>query len=309
MANHLSQQISEKAKSLGISGIGFSQAMQLYTEREHLKAWLKNQYHADMQWMERNLDKRTEPEKLFPGAKTVISVMLNYKPAEVQSADTPQIAKYAYGRDYHKVLKKKLHLLIDFLHQLEPNARARAFVDSAPVLEHAWAQHSGLGWIGKHSLLINRKYGSYILLGEIITNLQIGPSNNQMPDLCGSCTRCIDACPTGAIVKPYVVDARKCISYHTIENKGELPAALQEKFGKWAFGCDICQDVCPYNKSTPSHAEDDFIPKKMLLQMAKKNWYELSGEGFFNVFSGTPVMRAKHSGFKRNLRFIEKNFD
>ncbi|NBC82690.1 MAG: tRNA epoxyqueuosine(34) reductase QueG [Bacteroidetes bacterium] len=300
----LTSKIRNKSIELGFSAIGFSKATALKEDGQKLHDWLENGNHADMHWMTRHADLRIDPEKLMATSNTIISVILNYRPAHKQPPDVPQIAKYAYGRDYHKVIKKKLFRLIDYMKEIEPHTQARAFVDSAPVLEHAWARKSGLGWIGKHSLLINRKWGSYILIGEVFTNLELTYNQHQEIDLCGSCTKCIDACPTNAITQPYVVDARKCISYHTIENKNELPTSLQPQFQNWVFGCDICQDICPYNKKTPEHNEPDFEPRFSLLNMTKEKWANLSGQEFYETFNGTPVMRAKYEGLQRNIRFI-----
>jgi len=256
--------------------------------------------------MERNFEKRVDPAILVPGARSVISVLLNYTPGERQRhPDAPKVSRYAYGRDYHFTIKEKLRKLFSFIkEEIFPGLEGRIFTDSAPVLDRAWAVRAGLGWIGKNTNLINKKWGSFVFIGEIISNLEVEPDTLQVKNACGNCTRCIDACPTGAITKPYTIDANKCISYLTIENKNEIPEEFTGKFDGWVFGCDICQEVCPWNKSPIPTSEPDFTPGNDFLGMTKKDWEELDEERFDELFIHTPLERIKHNGLRKNINFL-----
>ena len=298
--------IKNEALRLGFDDCGVSIADFLKEESERLDSWLNKGYQARLGYMERNKEKRTDPRKLVEGAKSVISVILNYFPAHKQlDPDAPVLSKYAYGKDYHHVIKKKLADLLAFIRQNIPGADGRAFVDSAPVLEHAFASRSGLGWIGKNSLLLTTHHGSFVFIGELIVNIELD-YDRPVNDMCGSCRNCITSCPTGAIVAERVIDANKCISFHTIENKTDsMPENLKGKFQNRVFGCDICQDVCPWNKNAKPHSTEEFHPQHDLLSMSKKEWYSIDRERFNELFKGSAVKRAKFEGLRRNLRFLE----
>lgn len=270
-----------------------------------LEQWLLQNMHGKMSYMQNHFDKRLDPRKLVPGAKSVISLLSNYYTEDRQNDSAPRISKYAYGRDYHYVLKEKLKELVNFIRENIGEVEGRVFVDSAPVLDRAWAKKSGLGWIGKNTNLINRTGGSFFFIAEIICDLEL-VADTPVEDFCGTCTKCIDACPTEAIIKPYVVDGSKCISYFTIELKEEIPVAYKEKMNNWVFGCDICQDVCPWNRFAKPHREKQFLPKEELLKMNKSEWNEITSEVFVKIFSDSPLMRAGYKGLKRNLEFIRK---
>ncbi len=295
-----------KAQDLGFLHIGFAKAEFMDAEASRLEAWLSNGHHGSMQYMENHFDLRTDPTKLVPGAKTVISFSFNYHTTEkAKDPEAPKIASYALGRDYHKVLKKKLKHLLSWMKDEYGDFQGRAFVDSAPVMERDWARRSGIGWMGKHTLLLHPREGSYFFLAEIICDLAFEP-DHPIKDHCGTCTKCIDACPTDAISpEGYVLDGSKCISYLTIERKERLPAAFKGQMDNWMFGCDICQQVCPWNRFAKQHTESDFKPKAELLSKRKKEWIELTEEVFFELFKGTPVMRTKFKGLKRNIQFLE----
>lgn len=304
MAAEIKNRIREEAISLGFTSIGFSRAEKLETESKRLESWLKKGMHGEMKWMENWFDKRTDPRLLVPGARTVISLSTNYFQQENQQAGSPRVAMYARGKDYHEVLKKKLNLLIGLIKKEAGEISARGFVDSGPVMEHAWAARSGIGWLGKNANIISQNAGSFFFLSEIITDLDIEP-DSPATDHCGSCTKCIDACPTDAIVEPYVVDGSKCISYFTIELKAnEIPAEMNGKFGDWIFGCDICQDVCPWNRFSIPTTEKDFFPSIEFIEMKKADWKNMTEEKFKEKFSDTPLMRTKWKGIQRNLKFI-----
>ena len=295
--------IKTEAKELGFQDCGIAPAGFLDRDAAHLTGWLSNNMHAGMNYMEGHFDERTNPAKLVPGAKSVISVILNYYlPEGKNDKKNPKISKYAYGHDYHKVVKGKLKKLLDIIREFEKTVTGRFFVDSAPVLERAWAARSGLGWIGKNSNLINRKYGSFIFIGELIIDIDL-EYDNPAKDYCGNCTKCIDACPTNAIVADRVIDANRCISYQTIENKGKIDNSLKGKMGKWVFGCDICQDICPWNEEVETTIEPDFKPQKEMLDMTRDDWNKLDEEKYNQLFSGTAVKRAGFSGLKRNIKF------
>jgi len=253
--------------------------------------------------MENYFDKRLDPRKLVDDAKSVISLLYNYYPSQQQRSDAPQISKYAYGKDYHLVIKEKLAELLFFIKEKIGDVNGRAFVDSAPVLDKAWATKSGLGWMGKNSNLITKQHGSYFFVAELIVDLELD-TDQAIEDYCGSCTKCIDACPTEAIIKPYVVDGSKCISYFTIELKDQIPVEEKGKLGNWAFGCDVCQDVCPWNRFSKPHQERQFEPSDGLLHMSKEQWHEITEEVFNTMFKDSAIKRTGFKGLKRNLEFL-----
>lgn len=296
--------IKDAARQLGFSFVGISRAGFLETEANLLETWLKQGMHGQMSYMANHFDKRLDPTKLVPGAKSVISLMYNYfTNQKQQDATAPNISTYAYGTDYHFVVKDKLKQLFTHIQQNIGDVDGRVFVDSAPVMERAWAKQAGLGWAGKHTLLINKGAGSYFFLAEIICDLELD-YDGPVKDYCGTCTACIDACPTDAIT-PYQVDGSKCISYLTIELKDEIPTIFKGQMENWAFGCDICQEVCPWNRFAQPHQEPLFEPKDALLQMKAEEWHEITEEVFKKVFKDSPVKRTKYSGLKRNLNFIK----
>jgi epoxyqueuosine reductase len=296
--------IKEEAKRLGFLSCGISKASFLEEEAPRLEKWLNQNMHGEMQYMENHFDKRLDPTKLVDGAKSVISLLLNYYPSEQQEEGTYKISKYAYGQDYHLLIKSKLRQLHEFISDVIGEVHGRAFVDSAPVLDKAWAAKSGLGWIGKHSNLLTQQLGSFYFIAELIVDLEL-EYDHAVTDHCGSCTACIDACPTQAIVQPYVVDGSRCISYLTIELKNEIPSSFQGKMDDWIFGCDVCQDVCPWNRFSKAHQEPLFNPEPELLSMTKKEWEEITEDVFKKVFKGSAVKRTKFSGLKRNIKFLE----
>ena len=260
-----------------------------------------------MSWLENHFDKRLDPTKLVPGAKSVVSLLMNYYPSEAQKdPDAPQIAKYAYGEDYHYVFKDKLRELMQYIQAEIGEVHGRVFVDSAPVMERAWAARSGIGWIGKHGLLLSKAQGSFYFIGEMIIDLELEP-DHPVTDHCGSCTRCMDACPTEAIIAPEVLDSSKCISYLTIELKNEIPEDFKGRMENWAFGCDICQDVCPWNRFSKPHQEERFQPHPELLEMSESEWHEITEETFGRVFSKSAVKRTKFTGLTRNLRYLKSD--
>lgn len=305
---YLSDQIKTKAKELGFYACGISKAAYLPEDADRLSKWLQEGKHAEMKYMENHFEKRTDPCKLLENAKSVISVLFNYYPEkQLPEKNNYKISKYAYGTDYHFVLKRKLKDLIAFINTEAPNISARAFVDSAPVLDRAWAARSGLGWIGKNTCLITKEQGSYFFIGEIITNLELDYDKKAVPNHCGGCTRCIDSCPTNAL-EPYNLDANKCISNWTIEYKGEeLPEKFKNKFNDWIFGCDICQDVCPWNRLSESHNEPAFKLSDHVLKFTKSDWEELNKERFTELFKRSPIKRAGFEGLKRNIIFLNNN--
>jgi epoxyqueuosine reductase len=276
----------------------------LEEEAPRLENWLKNNRNGQMSYMENHFDKRLNPTLLVDDAKSVVSLLLNYYPQELQSPDSYKISKYAYGQDYHFVIKEKLKEFLFSIQSTIGDVSGRAFVDSAPVLDKAWAAKSGLGWIGKNSNLLTQKVGSFYFIAELIIDLDLD-YDNPTTDHCGTCIACIDACPTEAIVSPYVVDGSKCISYFTIELKENIPHEMKGKFDDWAFGCDVCQDVCPWNKFSKPHNEPLFNPNPELLSMSKKDWVEITEETFKAVFKNSPLKRAKFQGMKRNINFLE----
>lgn len=290
---------------LGFSFCGISKAEYLEDEAPRLEEWLKRGYHGKMAYMENYFEKRLDPTKLVPGAKSVISLLYNYYPEkDIAEESEFKIAKYAYGEDYHFVIKDKLKSFLSQIQETIGEVHGRAFVDSAPVLERVWAKRSGLGWIGKNSLLLNRSMGSFFFLAELIIDLEL-EYDGPVKDYCGTCTACMDACPTDAIPEPYVVDGSKCISYFTIELKDEIPSQVKGKFENWIFGCDICQDVCPWNRFSQPHKEPRFNPDPQLATMKKEEWVEITEEVFEKIFGTSAVKRTKLEGLKRNIRFID----
>jgi epoxyqueuosine reductase len=302
----LKNELQKKSRELGFESIGFSEVTFLKKDAGHLQRWLEKGANAEMQYMENHFEKRTNPALLIENAKTVISLTYNYFPKKsLPVKNNYKISKYAYGKDYHDVLKKKLWQLIYFIREQNPEIALRAFVDSAPVLDKAWAERSGLGWIGKNTLLIQPQKGSFYFIGEIIMDYPLPPDEKSVPDYCGKCTRCIDACPTAALT-PYHLDANRCISYLTIENKGEIPPQFKGKMEDWIFGCDICQDVCPFNiRFATPHSESAFEPHIDLLKMNKSKWNTLSKEDFDRMFVKSPVKRTKYEGLMRNIKFVK----
>ncbi len=297
--------IREEAYRLGFEFVGFAKAERMDEEANRLENWLNKGYHGKMQYMENHFEKRVDPTKLVEGAKTVISLTYNYFPKEKQPENAPKIAKYAFGEDYHIVVKDKLQSLIYFINQEIGAVDGRCFVDSAPVMERDWAKRAGVGWIGKNTLLLHPKRGSFFFLAELIIDLEL-VYDEPMRDYCGTCTKCIDACPTEAIkTDEILLDASKCISYLTIELKEAIPTVFKDKMENWFFGCDICQDVCPWNRFSKSHEEPRFEPQPLLLEMQKKEWQEITGDVFHTLFKKSAIKRTKYEGLIRNIRFLE----
>jgi epoxyqueuosine reductase len=303
---HYTDLIKQKASALGFSFCGISKAEFLAEEAPRLEEWLRRSYQGRMSYMENHFDKRLDPTLLVPGARSVISLIYNYFPKQdLAKKDAYKIAKYAYGEDYHFVIKDKLKIFLQEIRQEVGEVNGRVFVDSAPVMERAWAKKSGLGWIGKNSLLLNRGMGSFFFLAEMIIDLEL-TYDSPAKDYCGTCTACMDACPTDAIPQPYVVDGSKCISYFTIELKEELPADVKGKFENWIFGCDICQDVCPWNSFSKPHQEPRFSPHPEMEKMQKQEWVELTDAVFEKIFERSAVKRTKLAGLRRNIEFLKR---
>jgi epoxyqueuosine reductase len=296
--------IKAEAKRLGFLSCGISKAGFLEEEAPRLEAYLKKSFNGQMHYLENNFDKRLDPTLLVDGAKSVISLLLNYYPENQQIEDTYKISKYAYGQDYHFVIKEKLKELLHSIQSEIGEVSGRAFVDSAPILDKAWAAKSGLGWMGKSTNLITQKAGSFYFIAELIIDLKL-EYDHAVTDHCGTCTACIDACPTEAIVAPYVVDGSKCISYFTIELKEALPLEMKSKMDDWIFGCDVCQDVCPWNRFSKAHSEPLFNPNPELLSFSKKDWQDITAETFTEVFKNSAVKRTKLQGLERNIKFIQ----
>lgn len=297
--------IKEEARALGFSFCGISKASFLEEEAPCLEQWLREGKHGTMRWMENHFDKRLDPTLLVPGAKSVVTVLYNYYTEKKQEdIHAPKISRYAYGEDYHHVIKDKLKLLLENARTKIGALEGRAFVDSAPVMERAWAKKSGMGWIGKHSLLINKQKGSYFFIGELILDLEMEP-DGPIKDFCGTCTACIDACPTDAIT-PYWIDSNKCISYLTIELRENISPEFREQMNNWAFGCDICQEVCPWNRFAEAHTEPGFQPLAEFLGLRKEDWKAMDEKTFKQLFKRTPLMRAGFEKIRETIRFIEK---
>ncbi|MBS4070144.1 tRNA epoxyqueuosine(34) reductase QueG [Algoriphagus aquatilis] len=302
------QILKSTAKRLGFDYCGIAKAGFLDSEASRLEEWLNRNYQGKMAYLANHFDKRLDPTKLVEGAKTVVSLIYNYYP-EKQLPHQPEdlkLAKYAYGQDYHDVIRAKLTEFLEVLREEIGEINGRSFVDSAPVMERQWAQRAGLGWIGKNSLLLNRQMGSFFFLAELIIDLEATPDTPLAKDYCGTCTACMDACPTDAIVQPEVIDASKCISYLTIELKEAIPNEFAGKMENWVFGCDICQDVCPWNRFSRPHQEPAFKPNEELANFSNKEWVEMTEETFLRVFSKSAVKRTKFSGIKRNVDFLKK---
>ena len=306
----LTRRFKEEARRLGFDQIGIARAEFMDPEARRLEQWLNAGSHGKMTYMERHFDKRVDPTLLVPGAKSVISLSYNYyTEARQTDKDAPQISKYAHGKDYHHVLKRKLRTLFTFLEDHVGKVSGRCFVDSAPVLERDWARRSGLGWIGKNTMLIQKNQGSYFFLAELIVDV-VMDYDQPIGDYCGTCRKCIDACPTEAISSDgYVMDGSKCISYLTIELKEAIPDEFAGKMENWAFGCDICQEVCPWNRFAQEHQEPEFVPHPDLLEMEKKDWEEITEEVFRRIFKGSAVKRTKFAGLQRNLRFLNRHLE
>jgi epoxyqueuosine reductase len=301
-----SQLIKETSRDLGFEFCGISKAEYLEEEAPRLESWLKKGYHGQMQYMENHFDKRLDPTLLVPGAKSVISLLYNYYP-KTELSNQKKVARYAYGKDYHNVIRKKLRSMAGMLREQIGDFSGRVFVDSAPVLERPWAARSGIGWIGKNTLLINKQRGSFFFLAEMILDIEL-EYDSPIGDYCGTCTRCMDACPTDAFPKPYELDASKCISYFTIELKDSIPKEMKGKFENWIFGCDICQEVCPWNRFSIPHQEPKFEPLEVMESLDRTEWEELTEEVFHDLFAGSPLKRPGLKGMKRNAGFLnDKN--
>lgn len=295
--------IRAEANRLGFDYFGVSKAEKLDEDARRLERWLNKGMHGQMQYMERWFDMRVDPRVLVPGAKSVVSLLYNYFPSERQHDGVPKISKYAYGTDYHFVLKEKLHALLQFIQGKVGEVSGRVFVDSGPVLERSWAERSGLGWVGKNGNLINKKSGSFFFISELIIDLEL-EYDSPMKDYCGTCTACIDACPTNAILDNRVIDGSKCISYFTIELRDAIPDEMKGKFNDWAFGCDICQDVCPWNRFSQPHHEPNFTIAEERKNILSAEWIEMTAEVFNKVFKNSAVKRTKLAGMKRNIEFL-----
>jgi epoxyqueuosine reductase len=299
------QLIKKTAARLGFDHCGIAKAVKLEDDAIRLENWLAKKMHGSMHYMENHFDLRVDPGKLVPGARSVITLLKNYFPSEQQKETAPKISKYAFGKDYHDVIRKKLHELLDTITSEIGAINGRGFVDSAPVLERSWAQRSGLGWIGKNGNLITKKNGSFFFIATLITDLELEPDDPFARDYCGSCTRCIDECPTDAILPGKVIDGSKCISYFTIELKEQLiPGEMKGKFEGWIFGCDICQDVCPWNRFSKPNSEIEFTPIPEILNLSTQEWGSMTEATFKKIFGTSALARAKWKGIQRNLKFI-----
>ena len=294
------------AKQLGFDYCGIAKAEKLNDDARRLEDWLKKGMHGNMQYMENYFDQRIDPALLVPGAKSVITLLFNYYPKETQPPTAAKIAKYAYGNDYHDVIRQKLKQLLSLLKEEMGEINGRGFVDSAPVLERAWANKSGLGWVGKNGNLINKQSGSFFFLATLIVDIELLYDDPFIKDYCGTCRKCIESCPTDAILENKVVDGSKCISYFTIELKDALlPDSMKDSFANWMFGCDVCQDVCPWNRFSKPHSEIQFSPLPQILHFSTQDWEELTEESFKTIFKNSPLKRTKYAGIKRNLKFLQ----
>ena len=310
-STRLTEQIRQFAHQLGFEACGFAKARRLEDEERKLEQWLTQGMHGEMKWMENHFDKRVDPTKLVPGAKTVVSVLCSYHQPELfrkqaEKEEEPRISNYALGDDYHPVLKDKLFRLFEFTREQAGHVEGRVFVDSAPVLDKAWAVQAGLGWMGKNSNILNKQLGSWFFIGEMIIDLEL-EFDEMTTDHCGSCTRCIDACPTDAIYEPYKVDGSKCISYFTIELRNEIPEEYHDKMGNWIYGCDICQDVCPWNRKAKAGSEQRLMARPDLIDNDVDYWEELDLQEYRRLFKKSAVKRAKFDGLKRNIRIAVSN--
>lgn len=303
----ISERIKKHALELGFGNCGIAKAEFLEEEAQHLENWLHKGMHGKMSYMENHFDMRLDPKLLVDSAKSVISLTYNYFPEKIQRSDSYKIAKYAYGDDYHFVVKDKLSELLNFIQEEIGEVNGRAFVDSAPILEHAWAKKSGIGWVGKNSLTLSKQKGSFFFLAELVLDLNLDYDEPIKTDHCGSCTKCIDACPTEAILPNNIVDGSKCISYFTIELKDEIPTEMSGKFDDWIFGCDVCQDVCPWNRFSLPQKEEKLNAKDVLLNYSKSDWEEITEDVFRKVFAKSAVKRTKFEGLKRNINFVKPN--
>lgn len=298
--------IKHQAQSLGFFSCGIAVATHLDEDARKLEKWLKNGHHGSMTYMERHFDLRTDPRKLVPGARSVITLLMNYYPSATQNAETPKIARYAWGTDYHYVIRERLNNLLEWINSEIGAVEGRGFVDSAPVLERSWAVRSGQGWIGKNGNVLTRRAGSYFFIATLITDLDLVPDAAFATDHCGTCTRCIDACPTQAILSPTEVDGSKCISYLTIELKDELiPAGLEGKMDGWMFGCDVCQEVCPWNRFSKPTTEQGFTPIPEILNLSRGEWEAMTEETFNKLLKNSPLKRSKWKGIQRNVKAIK----
>lgn len=297
--------IKATVHNLGFDFCGIAKAQVLNEDARRLEQWLKKGMQGSMQYMENHFDLRIDPSKLVPGAKSVITLLKNYFPSELQKEETPKISKYAFGKDYHDVIRGKLNELIVLIKTNIGEIHGRGFVDSAPVLERSWAQKSGLGWVGKNGNLINKQSGSFYFIATLITDLELIYDDPFVKDYCGTCTKCIDECPTDAILPEKVIDGSKCISYFTIELRDALlPEAMKDKFQNWMFGCDVCQDICPWNRFSKPHSEVEFSPIPEVLNLSTKEWQAMSEESFKKIFKDSAIKRTKYKGIQRNLKFI-----
>jgi len=303
---NISAYIKALAKEEGFMYCGIAKALRLEDDERRLEKWLNKEMHGKMGYMENHFDLRVDPTKLVPGAKSVITFLMNYYPKEQQMQDVPKIARYAWGEDYHEVIRAKLKTILSKIEEKTGEINGRGFVDSAPVLERAWALRSGLGWVGKNGNLITKSTGSYFFIATLITDLVLEYDDPYVKDYCGSCNRCVEACPTDAILPNKIVDGSKCISYFTIELKDAIiPAEMKGKFGDWMFGCDVCQEVCPWNRFAIPHEEEKFKPIAEILEYSKKDWESLTEESFKKIFKHSPLKRSKFAGIQRNLRLIK----
>ena len=305
MRDTITKQIKSYIHSLGFDYCGIAKAERLDDDARRLETWLKKGMHGSMQYMENHFDKRVDPSLLVPDAKSVLTLLLNYFPSEKQKPENPKISKYAFGKDYHDVIRPKLKSILAFIKEKAGDIQGRGFVDSAPVLERSWAQKSGLGWIGKNGNLINKNSGSFYFIATLIIDLELEYDDPFAGDFCGTCTKCIDECPTEAILPGNIVDGSKCISYFTIELKEmTIPGAMKDKFDNWIFGCDICQDVCPWNRFSKPHSEEELDANTEILDLTVNDWEEMNENAFEKIFKYSPIKRARFSGLKRNLNFI-----
>jgi epoxyqueuosine reductase len=300
------QQIKSFTRALGFDYCGIAKAQMLDDDAHRLEQWLNKGLHGNMQYMENYFDLRTDPAKLVPGAQSVITLLLNYYPQQNQTPGTPQISKYAFGKDYHEVIRKKLNTLLSLINEHIGEVHGRGFVDSAPVLERSWAQRSGLGWIGRNGNLITKQQGSFFFIATLIVDIELEYDDPLAKDYCGSCRKCIDACPTDAITEDKVIKGNQCISYYTIELKDMLlPEDKKGRFANWMFGCDVCQDVCPWNRFSQPTRETEFTPLPEILNFTTKEWESLTEESFKTIFRHSPLKRTKFQGIQRNLKFLQ----